>query len=435
MSYEERDMAAYYQARADEEIWQKAKQRGVSRRRFLELAGLVGGSALLGAACTDDKKDAAATTSSSGPNIPTNIVKDFPPSRFNYMEALGFNLEMKWENMAGRGYLTPDNLFFVRQSSATPRLIQKQWKLTVSGTGVTKPLELTYDQLLALPEVTSVIRNIECSGNGRVFFDEVLGEATFQGGDNGAPKVSLPQWRLGAVGVAEWTGVPLGAILERAGVKPGARDVVPEGLDESKLRRPMSIAKAMEDDTLLAFAMNGNPLPLDHGFPVRVLVPGWIGSQSVKWVGSIDVSEQPVFIPQNTELDVMIGPGYQPEPPRLGPVVDQQVMKTAFELAWPATLTPTTHTIRGRAWGPEGIGKVEYSVDEGKSWKPAQILPGPNEPRAWVRYSFDWEATAGEHKLMARATDPKGGVQPDKVPWNKHGLNYGAVVAHPVTVA
>ena len=223
--------------------------------------------------------------------------------------------------------------------------------------------------------------------------------------------------------------------MQRAGVKPSAKDVVPGGLDQSKLRRPMSIAKAMEPDTILAFAMNGTPLPLDHGYPVRAIVPGWVGNHSVKWVGSIEVSEEAVFVPQNTQVDVMIGPDYQPEPPRQGPVVEKQVMKTAFELEWPANLKPKAQTIRGRAWGPEGIKKVDYSVDEGKTWQPARILAGPNEPRAWVRFSFEWEPTAGEHKIMARATDLKGGVQPDKIPWNKHGLSYGAVVAHPVTVA
>jgi DMSO/TMAO reductase YedYZ molybdopterin-dependent catalytic subunit len=436
MSYEEVDMAAYYQARADEEIWRKAKQRGLSRRRFLELAGLAGGGALLGA-CTSDKKapEAAATsTTAAKPKPQAAIVKDIPPSRFIYVEALGYNAETRWEQMAHRGYLTPNQLFFVRQSAATPRINERDWKLTVSGPGVTRPLEFTYDQFLALPEVTSVIRYVECAGNGRTFFNEVLGELTFLEGEKGA-KISLPQWRLGAVGVAEWTGVPLAAILERAGVKPSAKDVVPGGLDQSRLRRPMSIAKAKEDDTLLAFAMNGDPLPPDHGFPLRALVPGWVGNQNVKWVGSIEVSEEPVFVPQNTTLYVFIGPEYQPEPPRKGPVVEKQVMKTALELEWPAKLTPTAQTIRGRAWGPDGISKVEYSLDDGKTWTPVQILPGPNEQRAWVRYSFDWQPTPGEYKIMARAYDPKGNSQPAKIPWNQQGMNYGAVVAHPVTVA
>ena len=182
MRYEERDMEAYHQARADEAIWRKAKEHGLSRRRFMELAGLVGGSALLGAACTSDKsKDAKSkTTSTSAPKIDANIVKDIPPSKFEYTESpLGFTAEMKWENMATRGYLTPNDLFYVRQSAPTPRLNEKTWKLTVSGAGVTTPLELTYDQLLALPEVTSVIRLIENSGNGRIFFEEVLGQVPY----------------------------------------------------------------------------------------------------------------------------------------------------------------------------------------------------------------------------------------------------------------
>lgn len=435
MSGTELEMDAYYQARADEQIWREAKKRGLSRRRFLELAGLAGGGALL-SACTSnggDKKAAEATTSSTGPKPQAAIVKNIPPSKFIYMEALGFNAEMLWANMAGRGYLTPNELFFVRQSTATPRINEKDWKLTVSGSGVTTPLEFTYDQFLALPEVTSVIRYVECAGNGRTFYNEVLGEMTFMAGAKDV-KTPLPQWRLGAVGVAEWTGVPLRAILERAGVKKSAVDVVPGALDQSKLRKPMSIAKAMEDDTLLAFAMNGDTLPMDHGFPLRALVPGWVGNQSVKWVGSIEVAEEPVFVPQNTTLYVYVGPTYQPEPPRLGPIVQSQVMKSAFELSWPGKLTPTAHTIRGRSWGPEGVAKVEYSVDDGP-WSPAQILPGPNEKRAWVRWFFNWEPTPGEHKIKARAVDPSGKAQPDTVPWNQQGMNYGAVVAHPITVA
>jgi DMSO/TMAO reductase YedYZ molybdopterin-dependent catalytic subunit len=434
----ELDMAAYYQARADEQVWRAAKERGLSRRRFLELAGLVGGGALLGAACTSDSDKKASATSTTekatkGTATESALVKDTPPSKFIYMEALGYNAEMKWENMASRGYLTPNDLFFVRQSTKTPRLTAENWKLTVSGAGVTKPLEFTYDQFLALPEVTSVIRYVECAGNGRAFFKDVIGQETFLSGEKGV-KTPLPQWKLGAIGVAEWTGVPLGALLERAGVKPSAVDVVPGGLDQSKLRRPMSIAKAMEDDTLLAFAMNGDPLPADHGFPLRALTPGWVGNQNVKWVGSIEVSEEPVFVPQNTTLYVYIGPEYQPEPPRLGPVVETQVMKTAFELAWPGKLTPTAHTIRGRAWGPQGVAKVEYSVDDGRTWTEAKLLE-PNQLKAWVRWWFNWEPTPGEYKIKARVIDPKGNVQPDAVPYNQQGMNYGAVVAHPVTVA
>ncbi|MGH9002823.1 MAG: twin-arginine translocation signal domain-containing protein, partial [Acidimicrobiia bacterium] len=150
------EMDAYYQARADEQVWREAKKRGLSRRRFLELAGLVGGGAVLGA-CTSNGGESAAkatTTSSTGPKPQAAIVKNIPPSKFIYMESLGYNAEMLWQNMHGRGYLTPNELFFVRQSTATPRLNEKEWKLTLSGPGVTTPLEFTYDQFLALPEVT-----------------------------------------------------------------------------------------------------------------------------------------------------------------------------------------------------------------------------------------------------------------------------------------
>lgn len=435
MSGDELDYAAYYQARADEQVWREAKKRGLPRRRFLELAGLVSGGALL-TACTDNGGGESAeeeTTSSTSSPIQAPIVKNIPPSKFIYMEALGYNAEMLWENMSGRGYLTPNELFFIRQSSATPRITPAQWKLTVNGPGVTKPLEFTYDELLDLPEVTSVIRYVECAGNGRIFFDEVLGEMTYLAGEEGV-KVDLPQWRLGAIGVAEWTGVPLGAILERAGVKKSAVDVVPGGLDQSKLRKPMSLAKAMQDDTLLAFAMNGDPLPADHGFPLRAVVPGWVGNQSVKWVGSIEVSEEPVYVPENTTLYVYVGPEYEPQPPRDGPLVQNQVMKNSLELAWPAKLAPTAQTVRGRSWGPDGIAKVEYSVDDGP-WSAAEISPGPNEKLAWVRWFFNWEPTPGEHKIKVRATDLSGNVQPETIPWNQQGMNYGAIVAHPVTVA
>jgi sulfane dehydrogenase subunit SoxC len=369
---------------------------------------------------------ATATTKSEPP-----LVKD--TSRFKYSTEFGFNAEMMWEQMAGRGYVVPNDLFFVRQSSETPRISPEEWKLTVSGPGVTRPLELTYDQLLALPAVKSVMCCVECAGNGRTFYKEIFGQDTYAQDEEGA-KIDLPQWRLGAVGVAEWTGVQLGEVLERAGLKPSARDIVPEGLDQSRLRRPMSRAKALEDDTLLVFGMNGEPLPADHGFPVRVLTPGWVGNHNVKWVGHIEVAEEPVYTPWNTQYYVLIGPDYQPVPPSMGPIVDVQAMKSALELAWPAKLPTGTQTIRGRSWGSERIAEVEYSLDDGHTWFPARLIE-PNEAYAWVRWCFDWSPTPGEYTIRARATDDKGNQQPDTVPFNQQGYNYGAVVAHPVTVA
>jgi len=147
-----------------------------------------------------------------------------------------------------------------------------------------------------MPSV-SVIRYVECAGNGRSFFAAAYGK-----------KADGTQWKLGGIGVAEWTGVPLTEVLDRAGIKKSARDVMPEGLDDLKVRRPMPVAKALEADTLLVYAMNGQPLPPDHGFPVRTLVPGWIGVANIKWVGRMEVSEKPLFSPWNTDTYVLIGP-------------------------------------------------------------------------------------------------------------------------------
>ncbi len=343
-----------------------------------------------------------------------------PPELFTNF---GSNFEMRWENMYGRGYVVPNDLFFIRDHSSTPKIDVASWKLRVEGSGVERPLELTYDQLIAMPAV-SVTRFLECAGNGRSYFDTVGGQ-----------KASGTQWKLGAIGVAEWTGVPLGAVLERAGPKRTARDVMPEGLDTLKVRRPMPIAKALEDDTLLVFAMNGQPLPPDHGFPVRVLAPGWVGIASTKWVGRIEVSEQPLFSSWNTDTYVLIGPDYKAEGQAKGPLVTQQVVKSALELPWPAQLKAGRQLIRGRSWsGRAQIAKVEYSVDGGKTYQPARLRE-PNIDRAWVRWDFEWEASPGVPGIRVRATDAAGNTQPDKVPFNEQGYLYGGTVSHPITVS
>jgi len=168
-----------------------------------------------------------------------------------------------------------------------------------------------------MEEVTET-KFIECAGNGRSFFE------LFQG-----RRASGTQWKLGAIGVAEWSGVRLRELLERAAVKSTALDVRPKGLDSLNVRRPMPIEKAMEDDTLVVYGMNGEVLPQDHGYPVRMLVPGWVGIANIKWVGSIEVSESPLYSPWNTDTYVLIGDAY---PDR--PVLTTQGVKSAFELPW-----------------------------------------------------------------------------------------------------
>lgn len=363
---------------------------------------------------------AAAAATAAGTPAPPPVVKPVPKERFN---AFGSNFEMRWENMAGRGDTTPAELFFIRNHTRTPRLDAATWRLKVEGAGVETPLELTYDELQKLPS-TTFTRSIECAGNGRSFFESIGGQ-----------KAEGTQWKLGAIGVAEWTGVPLKEVLERAKVKRSAVSVMPEGLDDLKVRRPMPIAKAMEEDTLIVLAMNGQPLPPDHGFPARLLLPGWVGSGNVKWLGRIEVAEQPLFSPWNTDTYVLIGPEYKPEPPAKGPVLTTMKVKSALELPWPAALKPGRQTLHGRAWSPFGaIAKVEVSTDDGKSYLPAKLLQ-PNAARAWTRFELDWEAKPGSTTIKVRATDDKGNTQPDKVPFNQQGYLYDGIVPHPVTVA
>ena len=399
----------YVQARADEAVWRKAKELGWSRRRFLEFLA-VGSAAIASSPALPRAARAAA---------PAPVMKPTPEDLFF---DFGSNKEMRWENLYRRGYLVPNELFFVRNHTRTPSIDPVAWRLKLEGSGLQRSLELSYDDILAMPSV-SVIRYVECAGNGRSFFE------TFQG-----KKAQGTQWKLGAIGVAEWTGVPLREILDRAGLKRTARDVMPEGLDDLKVRRPMPLAKALQDDTLLVYAMNGQPLPPDHGFPARVLVPGWIGVANIKWVGRIQVAEEPLFSSWNTETYVLIGPEYQPAPPAKGPVLSSQTIKSALELPWGGETTVRPQFVRGRAWSPSGrITKVEYSLDAGRNWQGTNLRE-PNIAQAWTRWDFIWDARPGNYKLRVRATDEKGNLQPDRVAYNEQGYLYNAVVDHPFSV-
>lgn len=347
------------------------------------------------------------------------VVKPTPPELLNDIDADGLNFGTRWPKLAG--YVTPNDRFYIRNHDATPRIDSENWQLRIDGTGVRQPLELSYAQLWEMPLV-SVTRAIECAGNGRVFFAEAFGQAA-----------KGTQWRTGAMGVAEWTGVKLRDLLERAGITAGARDVMPEGLDELRIDRPMHLAKAMAEDTIVALAMNGEVLPYDHGFPARMVVPGWIGTASIKWVGRIQVAEEHLHSYWNTKDYVLSGPEYEPVGPADGPPITTMPPMSVLELDWPARLAAGQHMIRGRAYSGEGrVGRVYYRIDDG-DWTQARLL-APNIAGAWVRFEFDWPGSAGEHAIRVRATDEQGHAQPDEVLWNEHGCLYNAVVAHPVTV-
>ncbi len=287
------------------------------------------------------------------------------------------------------------------------------------------PLTLTYDDLLKLPTKT-VTRYVECAGNGRSFYASLLNNPA-QGG----------QWHLGGYGIAEWMGVSLSEILSRAGIKSSAVDVMPIGLDSTQVRRPMSVAKAMADDTILAYMMNGDILPIDNGFPARVLTPGWVGVANIKWVNKINVSTTPQYSDWNTKLYILVGPDYQPQPPADGPILNTQTMKSALCLPFPATLKAGSQKVVGYAWSPSGkIAKVDVSLDGGSTFQPA-MLTEPNIERAGSRWEFSLNAQPGNMAITPRATDDQGNVQypVSQQKWNQQGYIFGAMVPHPVTVS
>ena len=328
------------------------------------------------------------------------ILKNAPPEFFIRN---GSNLKMRWEAMYNRGYIVPTELFFVRNNSPTvPRIDAAKWQLQVEGSGVSRPRTFTYDELLSLPSI-SVIRVIECAGNGRNLFQVSHGK-----------KIEGTPWNLGGIGVAEWTGVPLSEVLDHAGIKRSARDVMPEGLDKKRVKRPMPVEKALGADTLLVYAMNGQPLLPDHGFPIRMLVPGWVGISHTKWVGRIEVSEQSLYSEYNTKKYVMIGTNYEPAPPALGPMLTAQNVKSAFELPWNGDILAGKRLLRGRSWSGEGnIKQVDVSTDGGRTWQRARLRE-PNIDMAWVRWGLSLGCTSGsiqtagqgDRRPRANATRP-----------------------------
>lgn len=409
----------------------------VTRRQLLHLPAALG---LLGAAglASGSRADAVPVrTATPTPTLtpvpaPSGIVKPTPPELFTLF---GTNAETKWEALRGTGYHTPVDRFFVRNHTSTPQIDAKAWRLRLFGDGLhgepgaQNPFELSLRQLRALP-AHEVSAFIECAGNGRSFYTTQQQQS-----------VSGTAWRLGAVGVARWRGVRLSTVLRRAGLKPSALSVLPTGLDDNfvtggvdlgPVRRPLPIAKAL-DDVLLAYEMNGEPLPYDHGYPVRVLVPSWVGIASIKWVGDIEVSAQPLFSPWNTTFYRLFGSAY---PEGGSAPLTRQTTKSAFELARGATFTAgEKHVLHGRSWSGAGaVARVDVSTDGGTSWLPARLHDRPRSG-TWTRWSLGWRPeTPGATQLLARATDAVGRTQPDVAVPNTQGYLFDAVVRHPVSV-
>jgi DMSO/TMAO reductase YedYZ molybdopterin-dependent catalytic subunit len=311
------------------------------------------------------------------------------------------------------GVITPNARFYVRNHFDIPELDPATWRLSVSGQ-VDRPLSLSLAELRRLPS-RSLVVTLECAGNGRALLDRpVEGE----------------QWQLGAVSTAEWTGIPLAAVLDRAGIGRGAREIVFRGADRGtprgqpealRFERSLPLDDARHPDVVLAYAMNGEPLPAEHGFPLRLVVPGWYGMASVKWLAEIEVADRSFAGYFQVDRYVIDDE----------PLLQIRVRALITEPADGATVPRGDLAIRGLAWsGRAPVTRVDVAL--GDRWSEAQLLDEPLR-HAWRR----WELTtrvdsAGDLVLRARATDASGDTQPDRPFWNR--LGYGNNVVQTVRV-
>lgn len=322
--------------------------------------------------------------------------------------------------------ITPAINFFVRNHFPIPHLKSADWNLSVTGE-VEMPGSLDLDALKQMPRKELLVL-MECAGNSR---------ASIQ------PPIEGLLWDNGGVSTARWTGVTLASVLEPAGLLDGAVEVVLEGADRGRERgvpgemgyaMSLPIEKALHPDTILAYDMNGESLPQEHGFPLRAVVPGWFGMTSVKWLTAIKVLSQPYRGFHQTEYYVYVGEGHDNGAPKER-VTSLQVKSF---VTWPSRgeyLETGRHEIRGIAWSGQGpVAKVEVSTDDGRSWQIAS-LEESESPYAWRHWTSAWDAgRPGFYLVRARATDQMGNVQPVKAQWNFRGFANNSIHAVPVHV-
>ncbi|MEV5104080.1 sulfite oxidase [Streptomyces massasporeus] len=324
--------------------------------------------------------------------------------------------------------VTPPGLHYVLTHYDIPYVPDATaWRLTVGGR-VRHPLSLSPARLHAYPAVTTRV-TLECAGNGRALL---------------SPRPVSQPWLVEAVGTADWTGVPLRLLLREAGVEPDAVDVVFTGADhgvergvEQDYRRSLPLGVAIGDDpeVLVAYAMNGAPLPPQHGSPLRLVVPGWYGMAQVKWLRDITVLATPFTgFQQSVAYRIRREPGETGDPVTL--VAPRALLiPPGFPdfMSRTRVVAPGTVTLEGRAWsGHAPVTAVEVSTDDGATWRPADLEPDHGHRWAWRRWSSVWTAAPGDHVLSVRAHDGSGRTQPTEQPWNRGGFANNLVQRVPV---
>jgi DMSO/TMAO reductase YedYZ molybdopterin-dependent catalytic subunit len=333
------------------------------------------------------------------------------------------DLEMPLDGFAD--WITPIDRFFVRCHSYTPQVSLNEWNLKVDGK-VDRPATLTLEDLKKLPRV-ELVGVLECAGNGRRFYE---------------PRVAGTQWAFGSVGNGRWTGARLGDVLRKVGIQTSAREILCDGADVPvgnmpDFQRTIPVAKALHPDTLLAYEMNGQPLPVEHGFPLRVVAPGWAGDSWVKWLQHIEALDH--------EFDGFwmktayrhpthpVAPGTAVDVSEMVPVTDLGVKSViAVPAGW---AKPGRVRIQGTAWSNSSpVRRVEVSTDAGRTWKPAKLGGQPTQ-YGWRLWQIDWKAAEGTYTLMARATNADGQTQPLSQQWNPNGYLWNAVQPIAVTIS
>jgi DMSO/TMAO reductase YedYZ molybdopterin-dependent catalytic subunit len=323
--------------------------------------------------------------------------------------------------------VTPVGLHYLLVHYDIPVVDAEAWRLRIGGR-VRAELELSLEELRARPVVSEPV-TMECAGNGRAQL---------------APRPFSQPWLLEAVGTGEWGGTPLRSLLEEAGLADDAVEVLFTGLDrgteagvEQSYERSLPLDEALRDEVLLAYELNGRPLPPQHGFPLRLVVPGWYGMTNVKWLDRITVLDRPFDGYQQRQAYRM-----RQEEGEDGELVTR--MEVRALMVPPGIpdfhtrerfVTETLVTIEGRAWSGWGpIAAVDVSTDGGATWGPARVAAAPS-PWAWTAWSFRWEPTEpGRYELCCRARDESGNEQPLEPPWSLGGYANNAVQRVPVTV-
>jgi len=337
-----------------------------------------------------------------------------------FKEELQLALRNRGMPLEGLRYaVTPTGMHYLLIHYDMPEVNANEWRLKVGGL-VSKPVSLSLEELRQRPARTLAV-TMECAGNGRALF---------------APRRISQPWLYEAIGTAEWTGTPLRGILEDAGVRPEAAEIVFTGLDRGveggeiqHYQRSLTVSEAMGEEVMLVYEMNGEPLQPQHGYPLRLLVPGWYGMASVKWLDRIEAVTEPF---QGYQMARAYRYSQTADEPgeavtlirvralMIPPGIPDFLTRTRLVQAGAVTLT-------GKAWaGRQMVSRVEVSVDGGATWSDAK-LGQSDSPHAWKTWTFLWDATPGTHTLCVRAADSEGNMQPLEQQWNFGGYGNNSV--------